>query len=146
MTPNPSNPTQTEDWPQSCVVALDEFINEPFRDGAEASSVTEYRHEAYALWSPVKDLLCRLSTSRDQIGAAELAVGRYFYRRLEKLMDGLSAELAWLAKVIEAVEEYGEDACGGDELVAFPAMLPATPPQPSAAESETQPDNSRRND
>jgi hypothetical protein len=29
---------------------------------------------------------------------------------------------------------------------AYAAMLSATPPQPSAAESETQPDNSRRND
>lgn len=40
-------------------------------------------------------------------------------------MSGASAELSWLAAVIEHVEEYGDDACADHELAPFP-------PQPTA--------------
>lgn len=60
----------------------------------------------------------------DQVGAAEAEVGRYIYRRIEALMNvppGTpgAAELTYLAKVVENVEEYGEEACAGHQLADF---------------------------
>lgn len=51
------------------------------------------------------------------IGAAELAVGQWVYRRIEKLMDAKvgtpqGEELSYLAQVAAVVEEYGAQ---GDE-------------------------------
>jgi hypothetical protein len=74
-----------------------------------------------------------LPVMADQIGAAEAEVGRWVYRRIEVLMDAKpgtaeAAELTYLAKVAEAVEEWGEDACGGDRLGDFPGQAePAGP-------------------
>jgi len=55
------------------------------------------------------------------IGAAEAEVGRYIYRRIERLMDAKpgspeSAELDFLANITVHVEEYGEDACADHAL------------------------------
>lgn len=60
----------------------------------------------------------------DTVGAAEAEVGRYVYRRIEALMDAKpgtpeAAELDYLAKVAESVEEYGEEACQGHALAPF---------------------------
>lgn len=59
----------------------------------------------------------------DAVGAAEAEVGRYVYRRIEALMDAKpgtpeAAELTYLTTIAEAVEEYGEDACGGTDLAS----------------------------
>ena len=62
----------------------------------------------------------------DAVGAAEREVGRYIYRRIEALMGGNSAELNWLSTVVSSVEEYGEEACGANELAAFPTDAVAT--------------------
>lgn len=61
----------------------------------------------------------------DRIGAAEHSVGRYVYRRIEALMgvepDTPEAqELKYLTGITEGVEEYGEEACAGYRLAAFP--------------------------
>lgn len=61
------------------------------------------------------------ASSEDAVGAAELGVGRYVYRRIEALMNSKSGtpeaeELCYLASIAEHVEEYGDDKCGGDDL------------------------------
>lgn len=58
------------------------------------------------------------------VGAAEAELGRYIYRRIEALMDAKpetpgAAELVYLAKIAESVEEYGEEACAGSTLAPF---------------------------
>lgn len=62
----------------------------------------------------------------DDVGAAEREVGRYVYRRIEALMDAKpgtpeAAELAYLARIAESVEEYGEDACADHQLATYGA-------------------------
>ena len=62
----------------------------------------------------------------DDVGAAEREVGRYVYRRIERLMDAKAgtpeaAELTYLARIAESVEEYGEDACADHELATYGA-------------------------
>lgn len=64
----------------------------------------------------------------DPIGAAERAVGRWAYSRIEALMCAKpgtpdAAEVSWLAKTVEAIEEYGPEACGGKALADFTADL-----------------------
>jgi hypothetical protein len=63
----------------------------------------------------------------NEIGAAEAEVGRWVYRRIEALIDAKpgtpeAMELAYLARVAESVEEYGEDACAGHSLSAAPVQ------------------------
>lgn len=65
----------------------------------------------------------------NQVGAAEAEVGRYVYRRIERLMDAKpgtveGAELCYLAEIAEGVEEYGEQACDGHPLGRFPHPSP----------------------
>lgn len=65
----------------------------------------------------------------NQVGAAEAEVGRYIYRRIERLMDAKpgtveGAELCYLAEIAEGVEEYGEQACDGHPLGRFPHPSP----------------------
>jgi len=72
------------------------------------------------------------------IGAAELEVGRYIYRRIEALMDAKpgtaeGAEFVYLAAIAESVEEYGEENCGGESLAPF-----SPPPPASMGEGELQ--------
>lgn len=69
----------------------------------------------------------------NQVGAAEAEVGRYVYRRIERLMDAKpgtveGAKLCYLAEIAEGVEEYGEQACDGHPLGRFP------PPSPEMGE------------
>lgn len=98
----------------------------------EPSDCTYYAEEIVALAS----LITHAGAGANSIGAAELAVGQFIYRRIEKLMDAKAgtpeaAELSYLAAIASDVEEYGAtgDAeeqrvpfvppCGGeDELVA----------------------------
>lgn len=62
------------------------------------------------------------------IGAAEREVGRWVYRRIERLMNEAeegspeAAELAALADITASIEEYGEEACADEVLT-----LSATP-------------------
>lgn len=65
----------------------------------------------------------------NQVGAAEAEVGRYVYRRIERLMDAKpgtveGAELCYLAEIAEGIEEYGEQACDGHPLGRFPHPSP----------------------
>jgi len=60
----------------------------------------------------------------DPVGAAEQDVGRYIYQRIETLMDAkhvasIGNELDYLATIAAAVEEYGAEACGGEDLSVF---------------------------
>lgn len=69
------------------------------------------------------------SGGEDAVGAAERDVGRYIYRRIETLMDakhvtGIANELTYLATIAEAVEEYGSEACGGEDLSVFQGPPP----------------------
>lgn len=70
------------------------------------------------------------SAEDDDAGAAERDVGRYIYRRIEVLMDAVpdteaggrsleGRELDYLATIVSAVEEYGAENCGGDDLSTF---------------------------
>ena len=70
------------------------------------------------------------------VGAAEREVGRYVYRRIEALMDARAdtpegAELTYLVNIAASVEEYGEDACAGQDLQA-----PTTLSGPQSNEGE----------
>ena len=63
--------------------------------------------------------------AENTIGAAESAVGRYVYRRIEVLMDAAvgtpeADELRYLATIAETVEEYGEEACANHAIAAAP--------------------------
>ncbi len=69
------------------------------------------------------------SEGDDAVGAAERDVGRYIYQRIETLMDakhvtGIANELTYLATIAEAVEEYGSEACGGEDLSVFQGPPP----------------------
>lgn len=69
--------------------------------------------------------------SENAVGAAEAEVGRYIYRRIERLMDAKpgtpeGAELDFLANIAVHVEEYGEEACADNAIGVFPA--PAAEP------------------
>ena len=77
--------------------------------------------------SPSADAL--RSGGEDAVGAAERDVGRYIYQRIETLMDakhviGIADELTYLATIAEAVEEYGAEACGGEDLSVFQGPPP----------------------
>ena len=80
----------------------------------------------------------------NHIGAAELAVGQFVYRRIEKLMDAKANtpaghELAYLAEMAAAVEEYG---ALGDEDGAmwraehFTSARPSPPAEADEAERD----------
>lgn len=65
-----------------------------------------------------------VSGGLDAEGAAEREVGRYVYRRIAALMNAEEGtpeadELTYLATIAEAVEEYGDEACGGEDLSVF---------------------------
>jgi hypothetical protein len=58
--------------------------------------------------------------SQNAIGAAELEVGQFVYRRIEKLMDAKAdtpegRELDFLAELVSNVEEYGAQGDEGGE-------------------------------
>lgn len=65
----------------------------------------------------------------NMVGAAEVEVGQFIYRRIEKLMDATpgtteAAELTYLADLVASVEEYG---ALGDEDCA--PVAPASKPE-----------------
>lgn len=74
------------------------------------------RDEAVSAWERLTE---------DPVSSAERNVGRWVYNRASKLMDAKAGssdavELAWLAEVIENIEEYGAIHCDGHELAPFP--------------------------
>lgn len=88
--------------------------------------------EAAAAWNR------RSSEAPDAVGAAEAAVGRWVYRRIDRLIDSApgtpeAAELLFLAAITGSIEEYGEDACVDYALSQHPA--PPSSAEPAACES-----------
>lgn len=65
------------------------------------------------------------SAAGEIVGEAEREVGRWVYRRIEALMDtkpgtAEAAELQFLSRIAESIEEYGEEACAGHRLSDLP--------------------------
>lgn len=102
---------------------------------AHGAGNAAYDKIAKGVWSEVRradptsvgmrDAIAReCAPGTNETGAAEAEVGRWVYRRIEALMDAKAgtpeaAELTYLARVAESVEEYGEEACAGHPLADF---------------------------
>jgi hypothetical protein len=117
--------------------ASEEDARSPLNDGHWAHWKV---HPDYQCCFRLADAIIALSApaggGEDAVGAAEREVGRWVYQRIEVLMDAKpdtadGAELTYLARVAEAVEEWGSHACGGDSLAPFPARWMPLPPAPA---------------
>jgi hypothetical protein len=120
---------------REAMIAVEDFINEPRRGRDDHPDVTDYRHEAYRIWSPLRDMISATLTERSQTeeGAREVLQ---------------SAKPGWVMvprEPTEAMIEAARDSvnpigcCLMDDIdaaIVFRAMLsasPDTPPDPESA-------------
>lgn len=132
--------------PRHCVYLNDHRIagGKPWGGATDQAewrvSVKELRSALPELFTPNTKSPRGGETHENAIGCAEKAVGQYFYRRVEALMDAEPGtpegeELLYLATAIADVEEYG--ALGTEDIPAEPfKRLSAAPSSPACPKED----------
>lgn len=58
---------------RAAMIAVEDFINEPRRGRDDHPDVTDYRHEVYRVWSPLRDMIAAALTERSTPESEEAA-------------------------------------------------------------------------